>query len=212
MTEALVVLGLVALAAFAFGLKAHLHRNRKRTGWVIGPILPDGRNTSQGYPERPEMGAGFVCAFDFVPGGRNHVHYLTSERGPINGSALLIEYEIEAAAGVEFFAQEGSGPAWITPLVQRAGDDFTANGDMTYYRWWANKFIGDVKPGRVSLTVPLDSLYWRHTMGDTGDEQFRALLADKGRWGVTFGGPTGLGHGVCSTGPARFILHRLEVV
>lgn len=212
MTQALILLGVVALVALAFGAKAHFHRRRKPTGWVIGPILPDGRNTTQGYSERPETGAGFVCAFDFVPGGRNHVHYLTRDRAPIHGSALVIEYEIEADEGTAFFSQEGDGPAWITPIVQRAGDDFTANGDMTYYRWWANKFINDVKPGRVTLTVPLDPQYWRHTMGDTGDDQFHALLADKGRWGVTFGGPTGLGHGVYCTGPARFILYKIEVV
>jgi len=212
MTEALILLAVVAVALLVFGGKAVLYRNRKKTGWVIGPILPDGRNTSKGYPERPETGAGFVCAFDFVPGGYNHVHYLTRDREPINGATLIVEYEFEAADGVRFASQEGNGPAWITPFIQRSGDDFTAMGDMTYYRWWANVFTTAIEPGRATLSIPLQSKFWCHTMGVGGDDFFRTALASNGRWGVTFGGPTGLGHGVYSTGPARFTLHRMEVV
>ena len=212
-TEAFILLGVIAAGLLVWAVAGYVYRNRASTGWQIGPILPDGSSTSKGYPVRPETPAGMECAFDFLVGNTKHVHYLTRDRGPISGTALRVRYRVTAAEGGFLYAQEGGAGAWVSIFLQRAGDDFTAVGDLTYWRWWAlPPYRGDVVAGEFEIEVPLESQYWRHTMGDTGDEWFRQLLASKGRMGVTFGGPTGLGHGVCSSRPARFELLAFEVV
>lgn len=208
---AFIMLGVIALALIVWAVWMRVYRTRASTGWQIGPILPNGRSTSKGYPVRPEVPAGMECAFAFRPGNVNHVHYLTRDRGPISGRAIRVRYRITAQDGAFFYAQEG-GPAWLSVFLQREGDDFTARGDMTYFRWWAlEPYRRDLGAGEFAIEVPLESQFWRHTMGNEGDGWFRQCLASKGRWGVTFGGPTGLGHGVCANKPARFELLRFEV-
>lgn len=210
-TQAALFFAVVALAVLGAFLFTRQRKSRKQTGWVIGPILPNGSNTSRGYPERPEPLAGGECAFDFVPGRENHVHYLTRDRGPITGTALRVTYRITGDA--TFRTQEGGHKGWLSVFLQRDGDDFTAQGEMTYFRWWAlPPYRRDLQAGTHTIEVPLDPPNWRHTMGNEGAGWFAQMLASEGRWGVTFGGQTGLGHGVYVDAPARFELLDYKVV
>lgn len=173
--------------------------------WEIGPAI-DGKNHSVGLPVHP-YAVPDGWAFDLSPS--TSVHYVTARLGPLTGKTrLVLDYRIEADPGVELLPSTGTaGMPGVGPTLyfQRSGDDWDTDG----WRWWAS-FASPlpVVPGTFEISVPLDGPWTsvEHMTAASNPAEFAAAKANADRVGFTFGGGTGLGHGLYATGHARVIV------
>jgi hypothetical protein len=178
--------------------------------WEIGPVI-DGTNYSSGLPLRPyQDGDHWYFDFPLSPGS---VHYVTFRFGSLSGrSRFVMKYRIEMDPDTLLFPP--CCPTYIsvgpTPYIQRRGDDWDTDG----YRWWASYASPmPITPGEHELTVQLDGP-WTSVMKKTAathPSDFQKAKDNADRIGFTFGGGTGLGHGVSATAPARFVLLSFRV-
>ena len=155
------------------------------------------------------VGTGFTFQFPDSDG----VHYVTR-----SGMRLRKQVTISgsvAIKGTPVFERRDtcSGKAEARVYLQRRGDNWTAQGDYQYYRWWYRKPV-EIKSGSFWLVAPLDDkANWSSVYGKTAADapgQLRAALNDMGRIGLTFGGGCSYGHGVWvkpGTGSATFTVH-----
>lgn len=176
--------------------------------WRIGPVIK-GRNYSEGMP--PSLKEGRQGPFfDFPLQSQGSVHYVSLDTGPLAGArTITVRYRIDAARGVAFRQQQGSPNGGEIGLsFQRAGDNWSARGRYETYRWYSHE-TQPLTPGVHTFTARLDDPLWAGVMTSTArsnPEGFRAALANTQSVSLTFGGDKGRGHGVYSTGPARFTL------
>ncbi|WP_120077809.1 hypothetical protein [Aurantiacibacter odishensis] len=203
------------LSAPAFGalLAAPSVANAQSGGWVrewqIGPLI-GGRNYSVNMPPHPEWSReGWY--FDF-PGPRRrdgHVHYLTRATGPLDRArGIRLRYRIDARPGARFVSQQHPDRQPLLSLyIQRAGDDWRADGRTRYHRWYSpNSRVAPLRPGEHEVTIMFDE-NWISVMGsdrERSPREFAAALRDAARIGFTLGTQGGRGHGVYATAPARF--------
>jgi hypothetical protein len=179
-------------------------------GWEIGPII-DGKNYSLGLPLHPtQNGSEWYFDFPLYPG---KVGYLTYRFGPLSGrSRIVMKYRIEMDPATLLHppccaAMISVGP---TPYFQRKNDDWNTDG----YRWWASYASPmPIEPGEHEITVQLDGP-WTSVFNEkatTDPSDFRKAKDNADRVGFTFGGGDGLGHGLYTDGPARFVLESFRV-
>jgi hypothetical protein len=180
--------------------------------WQIGPIIR-GRNHSVGMPLQPiPAGRGWYFDFPHPHLGAGHVHYVTFNPGPIAGaSRIVVRYRVEAPRGVRFLPREHpQEPATVSLFFQRRGDTWRGRGAFEYFRWYAPPpTVRPLAPGEYEMSVSLNDPRWISVQGrpaSTNPEAFRAALAETQSLGLVFGSPSARGHGVYSTGPARFRL------
>lgn len=167
-------------------------------GWQAGPVVWRWHcwpfSYSKGMPVHP---AGQVLELD---GAGREIHYLTEPCTGAGGS-LTIRVMVAADPWVQFVPLEKGKPvdgvATMSLYLERQGNRWGAEP----YRWWAAETPLTV--GEHILSVPLDHEHWTSVMTRGTPEEFADTLAHLARRGLTFGGPTGRGHGVYATGPAR---------
>jgi hypothetical protein len=108
-----------------------------------------------------------------------------------------------------------SDAATLTLYFQRCGDDWLAQSGTETFRWWAG--FATVRPlvaGEGVVTADLTDPRWSSVMGETKANrraEFQAALANTCRVGFTLGGGYNFGHGIYSTGPARFTILDFKV-
>ena len=185
--------------------------------WEIGPFIR-GRSYSPGMPARPTPIAG-GWSFDFPGPDRRagHVDSVSFDPGSLAGaSRIVVRYRIDAAPGTRFVAQETPGVApTVSLMFQRAGDDWSARGRYSRYRWYAPAgSLRPVAPGVGRMEIDLADPGWTSVLGEaraTAPGEFRAALEDTVRIGIVFGTVGARGHGVYATGPARFTLTGFDI-
>jgi hypothetical protein len=167
----------------------------------------------KGMPDRPSVTKNEILRFDF-PSGKNSVHYLNMPRtSPIKNS-ITMTYAIEASpdAVFDFADKKGTRPAMVTLWVQRKGDDMTAKGKYSQYRWWGISSITDLSVGTFHISIDMDRAKWTSVFGPGDDAGFAGAMNNPQRVGMTFGGGGGLGHGVrMAKGKATFRLLDFKV-
>ena len=186
--------------------------------WEIGPVIR-GRNFSVGMPPHPTpVGRGWYFDFPYPDVEAGHVHYVTFDHGPMAGkSKIVVRYRIDAARGAQFKPRETpASPATVSLFLQRRADNWKAKGQFEYYRWYAPpKTVRELAPGVGEIIVSLDDPEWISVLGKpaaSNPAAFRDALAQAERVGLVFGSSTARGHGVYSTGPARFTLVSFQII
>ncbi len=185
--------------------------------WQIGPIIRS-RNYSVGmplYPVQNDRSWHFDFPYPSVDAG--HVHYLTYNQGPLSGRrSIVLRYRIDAAAGVQFVSREHPQlPATLSIYFQRRGDNWSGMGRYEAFRWYSpNEMLVNITPGEHTLKIDLDDPRWISVWGHyaaTNPAAFRQAIEDTERVGFVFGSKEGRGHGVYTTGPARFTVLSFQV-
>jgi hypothetical protein len=186
--------------------------------WEIGPVIR-GRNYSVGMPASPSP-AGRGWSFDFPYSTRDagHVHYVTFNPGSLRGkSAIVVRYRVEAKRDVKFVPQETpDAPATVSLYFQRRGDDWSAKRHFEFFRWFSPpNTVQQIAPGEHQMTIRIDDPNWVSVRGrsaSTNPVAFEQALAEADRIGLLFGTSGARGHGVFSTGPARFTLLSFQIL
>jgi hypothetical protein len=198
--------------AVLLGASAALVAAPTASSWEIGPIIR-GKNYSVGMPLRPAPTRN-GWSFDFPAGSRQagHVHYVTFNPGPLSqASRIVVRYRVDAAPGTRFVPQQHPKlPGTVSLFLQRRGDNWSARGQYSYFRWYApSHTVREITPGVHEMSVRLDDPQWTAVMGQRAagnPEAFRAALGQTSRLGLVFGSARARGHGVFATAPARFEL------
>lgn len=147
---------------------------------------------------------------------RGRVGYVTKPTGPLSAATkVTLRVRIEAAPGVVLVPTRFPGsPALLTLYFQRAGDDWTARGDMEAYRWYASfATVQNIGAGEYELVARFDQ-NWTAVLRSSRSNNpagFQAALDHAERIGFVLGGGDGLGHGVYATGPARLVVTSFQV-
>lgn len=214
----LILSALGCLAAGSGGMFTSSATAQPTPMWEIGPTI-SGRNYSVGMPATPTPAErGWYFDFPYPSAAAGHVNYVTAPTGPLIGkSKIVMRYRIDAAPGVRIVARHNpQRTATLTPYFQRRDDNWSGRGPFEHYRWYTrDAYRIPLVPGEHQVAVPLDAGNWKSVMSDTGVTapiQFRDALHNAGRVGFVLGGAGGAGHGVYSTGPARFTLISFEVL
>ena len=175
--------------------------------------MVNGINYSVGMP-RVVAGASFD--FPQPDQATGHVHYLTFRHGSLAGkSRITLRYRIDAAEGVRIVPKDYPDLAGaLTLYFQRRGDDWSANEQYQYYRWYASsQTVRPLVAGENTITMSLNDV-WTAVLGRNSldaPDVFASAKHEADRVGFVFGGGNGLGHGVYATGPARFTIISFEV-
>lgn len=169
--------------------------------WQFGPIV-------NGTTESPNMGAirrtangGF--AFDVPP--EDGLHYLMASTKPLTGSSkITYTGNITLSPGAKLVpTTEPDGPSMMTPIFQRLGDDWTAQGAYEAYRWYGTPFtITPIKEGPFTIVADLNA-NWTAVLSSSKANNlagFQQAIDNTGALGLVFGGGTGYGHGVYVVG------------
>jgi hypothetical protein len=141
----------------------------------------------------------------------NGLHYVVQPvAGRLAGSALAATWRIDGTDGVKFREVEPCGDwsqAAVRFMIQRRGDNLTAQGPYEHYRRWSAPLA--LALGPVSFVVSLSPDHWSSVYAKRGNEvpnELAAALADVGNIGLTYGGCFA-GHGVYTAdGTANFVL------
>ncbi|ANY20203.1 hypothetical protein A6F68_01690 [Tsuneonella dongtanensis] len=141
---------------------------------------------------------------------QGHVHAVTVPVGSLEGaSRITLRYRIDAAPGTRFYGQENGGPGWLSLFIQQRGDNWTAKGRYSTYRWYSpDNRIANLSPGTHTVSIGLDE-DWNAVVAHKALKNpaaFREALANAGSVGFVFGSSSGLGHGVYATAPTRFTI------
>lgn len=177
-------------------------------GWIIGPVTRF-ESRSKGLPLRPvKHGDGWYFDFPHPHRAAGHVHYVQNfSIGNLWGvEAIRLRYRVDG--DVTFCPQETPDKqASVSLMIQRPWDTWRKD----FHRWFYR--IDDLKPGVFDVTIPMEN--WVSVYGKKSGNnpvEFNDALQDTWNLALVFGGPSGLGHGVYATGPARFTLESLELV
>ena len=109
-----------------------------------------------------------------------------------------------------------TGPATITILLHRAGDDLSGKGDMAYYRWFSPLLGPNSVPlqlGTRTITVDLNDVAKWGSLADAQYQWFKDAQKNLGSIGVVFGGGDFYSHGLSVTsGSAHFHIDRYTIM
>lgn len=174
--------------------------------WVIGPVGPDGTNASAGMSLHPSSEDGWSFQ---IPQSPNHVNYIDTAHGIAGKSRITMTFEIVADPSVKFLPKpeqyaQASTTAKIRLYFQKANDNWAQLDG----RWWSQSM--DLSIGTHTLSADLVSDQWTNINGQHDAALFSGALAASARLGFTFGGDFA-GHGMFSSGPAKFILRDFKV-
>lgn len=211
-------LAVIGLAAFGLLSGAPQAVAQDSPHWEIGPNIR-GRNYSVGMPPAPTPLRRGGWSFDFPYPRREagHVHYVTHNPGPLIGaSRIVVRYRIDAERGARFVPQEEPlEPAATSIFIQRRGDNWSAKRQYEYFRWYApSHTVRRLAPGEYEMVVSISDPNWISVHGTTSAQNpaaFRATLEDTSSIGIVFGSAGLRGHGVFSTGRAKYTLLEFRI-
>lgn len=190
------VIAFVGAVMAAIGGKSHHVKSSQEGGhWRI--------LYSPGMPAAPvAVGNGWWIDF---PGAPNHVDYIMDMAPPqiTYGQAVAISYTVSADGAT---AQElPDEQSTVTILIQRRGDDGSAQGVKANYRQYSTQY-GPLTAGTHTLSVPITAETFGGVMGEHDEAALRDVLDNIDSVGVVFGSPSRRGHGVRADTPVRFTL------
>jgi hypothetical protein len=151
-----------------------------------------------------------------VPPAPGSIRYVTIPSGSLAGKTkVTLTGRWEMADGTKLVPRRfPDAPSLMTLYFQRNGDDWSAQGNMEAYRWYASfGTVQDLKAGEFVMTARFDQ-NWTAILSSSRENNpagFAAALADAGRIGFVLGGGDGLGHGVYATGPARLVVTAFKI-
>ena len=199
--DILIVIALIVVALAIF-LKKKSKDKIKTTGWR--------NNYSPGMSDTPiPQGDGWY--FDFPTNPNSHVHYLQWFNPPTLVGAKLISIQFSVTGG-GFIPQEfpDGRPALVSLLLQRKGDNWSADAKTRSYRWYSSEAT-ELASGEYQLTIPLDVSNWGDVYNGQDASLFTETLSKIDNIGIVFGSAGGRGHGVYATQPSRFTLLNIKV-
>jgi hypothetical protein len=137
--------------------------------------------------------------FDTISFANGEVSYVTTAApGPLPyGGSIQLTLKLEGGP-IVWSRHDGSmTSAGALPYIQRAGDNWSGDGEFNAYRVWATKAVelSGKKSGEFTVTVPLTDDYWGGVTSDITTQQFRALLANPVNIGFTLFNGIGAGKG-----------------
>ena len=187
-------------------------------GWTIGPVI-SGKNYSVNMPLQPTaVRDGFAIDFPYPNKRAGHIHYTTFHHGSLAGKReIVMRYRIDAAPGTRFVPQEKPDrEAKLSLYFQRRGDNWGAQGNYKFYRWYApDAKMKTIAPGEYEIRVPLDPrLDWKsvyHFESSEHPGMFKAAMAQADEVGFVMGDYRLRGHGVFATRPARITVTQFTV-
>lgn len=171
-------------------------------GLEIGPIIK-GKTRSPGYPTHlARQGEGW--AVTLYPDAELSAVIDHDFRIPPDATKLIWHYRasIEHAAPTEY---PDRAPT-ITIMLQRRGDDWTAQGEKEFFRLYSPAF--PLETGEHVRVIPLEG--WTGVFGKGGPEHMAAVRADLANVSVGFGSAGGRMHGVSGAGTFETISLRAE--
>ena len=146
---------------------------------------------------------------DFPTNPEHHVHYVQWFNPPKLGKYISVKFRIK---GNDFVPQEfPDRTATVSVLLQRKGDNWTAQGKFASYRWYSNNTISMFE-GEHSIFIPLTVSNWIDVYGGKDSKLFQEAIDNIENVGLVFGSAGGRGHGVYSVTPGSFELISFEVV
>jgi hypothetical protein len=174
---------------------------------------------AKGVSNNPSTGATPVhWQFDFPAAGGEvaYVNVPFSSTEKIEDATLSMTFRVVSSSPAYGFPSATlSGAPALHLFMERYGDDFTAVGDMQYYRWWCGSgayVLGSNDNQIVTVSCPLSSKAWSSVYGRTDEGEFQATLSNLQWVGFTLGGAGGWGHGVdMSSGSAQFQLLGIQI-
>ena len=184
--------------------------------WEIGPNM-NGDNPSLNMPLHPWPHAeGWYIDIPQPSAEAGHVHYLTVPTGSLAGKKkITLRCRLQMADGVKLCpVHSPDSPALLTLYFQRNGDDWSAQGAMEAYRWYASfvtVFLGAVGEYVLEASFVQNWTAILKSSVASNPDGFTGAMADAGRIGFVLGGGDGLGHGVFATGPARLVVTDFRV-
>lgn len=210
----------IALAAIAIGAIGYFIFFRKKTAASApsSPVPSDGWTIQYSKNVPAEMTqASDGTYFVDLPSQDDGLHYVVenaSGKGLAIGKTLTMTYSVTGSGNVR--SVQGDTPGWVTPYMQRAGDDLTAKGAMQQYRYWGHPSSG-LTVGDYTVSVPITADKWSDVLGAYGTEYpngFSDCVANALVIGFTFGDPGqgATGHGCyVKDGTARFTLKSFTI-
>lgn len=191
MSVILLLLGLAALAAWAYKRGQRPHYRESMQPWSI--------NWSQGFPKSPAM-TGSGWRIDFPADPSHHLNYVQWYKMPRLREGQTVSARIRVTGGPFVFLETPSQPPTITLLIQRKQDNMASPG----YRYYS-KATMPLAAGEYTMTVPLTIEHWGDVIAPADRTAFLRVLAEAESIGLIFGGPGGRGHGVSGTGSVELL-------
>jgi hypothetical protein len=186
-------------------------------GWTIGPIVNGENRSPRAYAfPHPEAIIAVEIPHGTVGDRIGELSGLTFVHGPLAGkSRIIARFRVEGEDGVKIIPSQPGPIGWATPFFQRRGDNWGAQGKYEAYRWFATHHTKHLVVGEeYEMSAPLDH-GWTATQTSTqinNPAGFHDALANAESVGIVFGGGDGYAHGICATGPARFVLLDFQVI
>lgn len=202
MNAAWIIVAVVVIVAIVAMSKRHKPKAANdvgKSGWWI--------QFSPGMPQHPTPdGAGWHCAVPAPPGQLEYVQNFSSPAIRA-GQTLTAKFTI---TGGGFTAPDDPGRiAVVSLLLQRHGDNWTAQGVMASYRFYSSATF-PLAAGDGVLTMSIDPAQWTNVNGQHDAAGFAAMLAELSNAGLVFGSSNLRGHGVSASQPSTFRLVSLE--
>jgi hypothetical protein len=137
--------------------------------------------------------------FDTISFANGEVSYVTTAApGPLPyGGSIKLTLQLEGGP-IVWSRHDGSmTSAGALPYIQRAGDNWSGQGEFNAYRVWATEpvWLSGESSGQFTVTVPLTDDYWGGVLSDITTAQFQALLANPVNIGFTLFNGIGAGKG-----------------
>ena len=192
MTTAIILL---AIAAAIF-LLTRKNKSPSKSGWRM--------EHSPGAKPLVMQGAGWFFDFPAVPTG--HVHYVQWFDPPplVGAEHITVRFRVTGGGFVPQEFPDGR-PATVSLLIQRKGDNWSADAKTKSYRWYSSE-AQQLAAGDYQMTVPLDVSAWGDVYNGKDANAFADAVRNVDNIGLVFGSAGGRGHGVYATQPSRFTL------
>ena len=171
-------------------------------GWELVETVR-GKDVAQGVTLEPD---GALWSATIRPGAE--LDGVAKRTGPIAaGSVVRIRYRVSGET--LYPAEAPAADPILTIMVQRAGDDWTAQGEKVDYRQYVTETPLPLTPGEHEATITLAHPCCTNVYGQYG--ALDRTLAGAQRIWLAFGHWDGRMHGVRSSAPVAVELLAFEV-
>ena len=200
-TQMVIGVGLILIGVVGFARARRKHSNKTDGGWRI--------NWSTGFDRVLKVvGRGWTIVFPVGP--QAHLHYVQWYLPPTLRPGMVMTARIKVVGGEFIPIEYPDKPALVTLMIQRKGDNGSAEGVYEAYRQFSNATIQLVE-GEHVLSIVLTHENFGGVYGKRSPAAFADVLSNVESIGVLFGSAGGRGHGVYSTGEASVSLLSLDV-
>jgi hypothetical protein len=159
----------------------------------------------------PNVDATYFDGVSFANGPVSYV--TTSAPGPLPyGGSIKLTFEL--TGGPLRSSTGASDSAGVFLYMQRAGDDWSAQGAFNDYRLWSTSdvWLGGVTSGTFTIEVPLTPEHWSGVLTEESAAGFSATLAQVGALGFTLYNEIGKGKGSAADSDARINIVEFKVL